>query len=57
MTRERSLEGKLENSMYTIAANYHFLDLVDPSALREELRAIFASTDQREARSRTAISF
>jgi UPF0176 protein len=31
--------------MYTIAAYYHFLDLVDPSALREELRAIFASTD------------
>jgi UPF0176 protein len=31
--------------MYTVAAFYRFLPLSDPSALREELRAAFTSTD------------
>lgn len=31
--------------MYTVAAYYRFLALADPSALREELRATFTSTD------------
>jgi UPF0176 protein len=31
--------------MYTVAAYYRFLDLADPSALLEELRATFCSTD------------
>ena len=31
--------------MYTVAAFYRFLALADPAALRDELRATFASTD------------
>jgi UPF0176 protein len=31
--------------MYTVAAYYRFVTLADPSALREELRTMFAGTD------------